>query len=532
MPGGLGESLQAMYGNSNTGNSNSGYNNNQSSQPSAPPMQSHQYQQQPQYQLVRAQIPAGMGPGQGLRVRSPFTGQVMQVNIPPQAKWVYPQAGAPPAFDFKVPSAPAPTQPQVVVGTAVAVGAGGAGAYGAHNNYNNNHAAPQSQAMQQQNQQPWQSFDSFRGGYYQAPPLGLTNVQVPQYRNPIRPSGRRRALLIGINYRGTKATLKGCINDATNMRNTLLQQGYPNDGSHMVLLTDESNNRNYQPTGATILRAMQWLVQGASEGDVLFFHFSGHGAQVPDTTGHESDGMNETILPVDYKNKQLTDDELWGSLVYPLPSGVRLMAIMDCCHSGTGLDLPYDYKLGGGKSGGNSGGASSALNSFMAQATQQYAGGKWVEDVNPAHCRGDVVLFSGCEDAQTSADVQDRYSGAGGAMTQAFLKAYEEQRSNNASYPQFLAAIHKNLKQRGFKQRPQLTASQRFDINSRVFSFTDGIEANANSQIGRMKRRHVKPGKAGGGGSGGFDIDDLFGGTVGKVAAAAVGVAILSSIFD
>jgi hypothetical protein len=76
-----------------------------------------------------------MGPGQELRVRSPYTGQVLQVNIPAQAKWVYPQAGGPPAFDFKVPSAPAPTQPQVVVATVVAVG--GASAYGAHNNHKN-----------------------------------------------------------------------------------------------------------------------------------------------------------------------------------------------------------------------------------------------------------------------------------------------------------------------------------------------------------------------------------------------------------
>jgi len=44
--------------------------------------------------------------------------------------------------------------------------------------------------------------------------------------------------------------------------------------------------------------------------------------------------MNETILPSDYKHRQITDDELWGSIVYPLPSGVHLTAIMDCCHSG------------------------------------------------------------------------------------------------------------------------------------------------------------------------------------------------------
>ena len=103
-------------------------------------------------------------------------------------------------------------------------------------------------------------------------------------------------------------------------------------------------------------------------------------------------------------------------------------------------------------------------------------------------------------------------------MTQSFIKAYEK--NQRATYPQLLSAIHKNLKKRGFKQRPQLTASQRFDEQSRIFSFVDGIEQNRNPQVGRMKLRHVKPYKTGCG-SRGFDIDDLFnGGMAGKVAEA------------
>lgn len=30
-------------------------------------------------------------------------------------------------------------------------------------------------------------------------------------------------------------------------------------------------------------------------------------------------------------------------LVKPLPPGCRLTAIFDCCHSGSVLDLPYEY---------------------------------------------------------------------------------------------------------------------------------------------------------------------------------------------
>jgi hypothetical protein len=135
MPGGLGESLQSMFG------SNSGYSNQM---PSAP---QQRQQQQPQYQLMRAQIPTGMGPGQGFQVRSPYTGQVLQINIPPQTNWVYPQAGGPPAFDFNVPTAPMPVVAAAIDMAVGGAGAGVAGGYGYGANNGNCNAAPQPHAQ-------------------------------------------------------------------------------------------------------------------------------------------------------------------------------------------------------------------------------------------------------------------------------------------------------------------------------------------------------------------------------------------------
>jgi hypothetical protein len=39
----------------------------------------------------------------------------------------------------------------------------------------------------------------------------------------------------------------------------------------------------------------------------------------------------------------ITDDELFKLLIAPLPAGVELTVIMDCCHSGSILDLPFVF---------------------------------------------------------------------------------------------------------------------------------------------------------------------------------------------
>jgi hypothetical protein len=88
-------------------------------------------------------------------------------------------------------------------------------------------------------------------------------------------TGRRKALLIGINYFGQRGQLRGCINDVRNMTAFLAEQfGYRRED--MVILTDDQQNRMSQPTKQNILRAMHWLVKGAQPNDSLFFHYSGN----------------------------------------------------------------------------------------------------------------------------------------------------------------------------------------------------------------------------------------------------------------
>lgn len=57
------------------------------------------------------------------------------------------------------------------------------------------------------------------------------------------------------------------------------------------------------------------------DGDVLFFHFSGHGTQIPDRASEESDGKDEAICPTDMN--VIADDDL-RALFKPLEAKPRV----------------------------------------------------------------------------------------------------------------------------------------------------------------------------------------------------------------
>lgn len=160
----------------------------------------------------------------------------------------------------------------------------------------------------------------------------------------------KRALLVGINDYAPVGPggpdLRGCVNDVRDMANTLNALGIvPATPKRMRILTDE------RATRAAILEGITWLVSAAKKGDVLVFHYSGHGSYVIDTSGDEPDGKDETICPHDYATAgMIRDDDLREALA-GIPEGANLDVIFDSCHSGTttrslpvlGPDGPEDY---------------------------------------------------------------------------------------------------------------------------------------------------------------------------------------------
>ncbi|KAI8635413.1 caspase domain-containing protein [Xylariaceae sp. FL1651] len=292
-------------------------------------------------------------------------------------------------------------------------------------------------------------------------------------------SGKRKALLIGINYLGQDAELKGCINDTKNVSAFLIERyGYKRED--MIILTDDQRDPILQPTKANILRAMEWLVSGAQPNDALFLHYSGHGGQTEDLDGDEEDGYDEVIYPVDFKHAgHIVDDQLHHIVVKPLVAGVRLTAIFDSCHSGSVLDLPYIYSTKGvlkepnlaaeagqgllkaisAYASGNTGGVASAIMGFAKTAYKGDAG--YQKTIATKTSPADVIMWSGSKDDQTSADATIAAQ-ATGAMSWAFITALKQ--DPQQSYVELLNSIRDVLETK-YTQKPQLSCSHPLDTN-------------------------------------------------------------------
>lgn len=292
-------------------------------------------------------------------------------------------------------------------------------------------------------------------------------------------TGRRKALLVGINYFGQRGQLRGCINDVKNMSGYLNSYfGYKRED--MVILTDDQQNPMSQPTKQNILRAMHWLVKDARPNDSLFFHYSGHGGQTKDLDGDEEDGYDEVIYPVDFRQAgHIVDDEMHRIMVTPLQPGVRLTAIFDSCHSGSALDLPYIYStqgvlkepnlakeagqglLGivGSYAKGDIGGMLSTATGLFKKATT--GGDTREKNLRTKTSPADVIMWSGSKDSQTSQDANIAGQ-ATGAMSWAFVTALKK--NPQQSYVQLLNSIRDELEAK-YSQKPQLSCSHPLDTN-------------------------------------------------------------------
>ncbi|KAG9094910.1 cytochrome c oxidase subunit 1 [Ceratobasidium sp. 370] len=150
---------------------------------------------------------------------------------------------------------------------------------------------------------------------------------------------------------GRTMNLSGCHADANDMRELLMEKGEYSQKDIRMLADVPGLPDSQWPTRENIIDGLKWLSDGCRAGDRRFFHYAGHGTQVEDQDGDEEDGMDEAIQPADWATQYnredrglIIDDVFRDCLVDPLPANSELTAVVDCCHSGTILDMEQETK--------------------------------------------------------------------------------------------------------------------------------------------------------------------------------------------
>lgn len=311
-----------------------------------------------------------------------------------------------------------------------------------------------------------------------------------------------KAVLVGLNhYPDPRNNLKGCVNDVLMMSNLLQQRGGFPDADNIRLLADE------RATTARIKSRLTWLVDGAKRGDVLVFHYSGHGAQVRDRNGDElKDHADETICPYDFDwDNPFTDDDL-GKLLSGAPRGVNLTVILDSCHSGTGLKEfigpnpatrpkflvpPPDIQHRMGPAIRDLGFDRSVTMTEPTRPLKVRRFGQHAQE------RG-AILIAGCRADQTSMDMPidgDNH----GALTYGLWSAVSSR--PQITYQQAISAVRRFMVQHRLTQVPQLEGPESL-LSGNMFSAAKASKksapgkATASPKAGAGKRRTVAASKA------------------------------------
>ncbi|ARV60554.1 caspase [Nostocales cyanobacterium HT-58-2] len=280
-------------------------------------------------------------------------------------------------------------------------------------------------------------------------------------------TGNIYALLVGIDeYVSPVPPLQGCVNDIMAVQE-YLQGRVATDGYQLHLRTLLNQNATRQ---AIINGFQQHLCQASNE-DVVFFYFSGHGSQAEapeEFWVFEPDRLNETLVCYDSRSPggwDLADKELAKLIAEVAAKNPHVTIIMDCCHSGSGTrgdmsgeiavrQAPVDRRK-------------RPLDSFIFSLAEanQFADSRSPEE-NPSGWnfpRGKHIFLSACLDSELAKE----YIGDGqrrGAFSY-FLLDTLKKANGNLSYRDLFKRTNALVRSKVTAQSPQIEATVLGDLD-------------------------------------------------------------------
>jgi hypothetical protein len=220
----------------------------------------------------------------------------------------------------------------------------------------------------------------------------------------------------------------------------------------MVILMDDG--KHTVPTKSNIVKAIRNLI---TRGKKLFLVYSGHGSHQRDRSGDEKDEQDEMLVPADYLNNGFIVDDDIRAIVSTLKDDQCLCTILDCCHSGSMLDLPWTFE----KVPKNPLPVKKSC-SKISSANYGTAEGR----NGSAGTIGKVICLSACTDQQTSISAYnlDKKNNWQGAMTFAFSQL----KYSNTDGKSLLLDISKCMEQRGFDQITCLSTNHDIELAENI----------------------------------------------------------------
>ncbi|MGC6415263.1 MAG: caspase family protein [Bacteroidia bacterium] len=242
-------------------------------------------------------------------------------------------------------------------------------------------------------------------------------------------------------------------NDKELVYKQLVFQGFPKNQIHII--SDE------EATAAGIKEGLIGLIESSKEGDLVYFHYSGHGQQVSDVDGalignellqlDEIDNFDEALVAYNapfksyegYKlQDHVMDDELnyyFGKLKQKLGSTGQLIVVLDACHSGSGTrGGGFERTRGTGEPCIVQFGSNSQKKISKVNNTGLEMDFKFQESNDLAN----LVVFSGCKSHEKNHEYYDPRSKKWyGSLSYSMVKSWNEL-TNTSTYKDWYSKVN------------------------------------------------------------------------------------------
>ena len=313
-------------------------------------------------------------------------------------------------------------------------------------------------------------------------------------------SQRKIALIVAIgDYpAGGRWKSLSSINDVKYVKAALIKNGFQEK--------DIDTLKNQAATKAGIVKALDDLYAKVSAGDIVYFHFSGHGQQIEDDNGDEEDGYDEALVaydakaaydPVSYQGQNHLRDDLLGEKLSKIRTKIgssgSLLVILDACHSGTATrgneftvcrGTPIPFQSPGYKPKTNINLAAAKEPGFFGSAKERAA---------------NMVVISASSPDQVNYETKDMDNAGVGALSYAFAKAISDLKEGSdysmlfekikaqiqartpAQIPMIEGETHQEIFSGHYLKKQERITIQQWGKNDSTFTINAGVLNNINT---------------------------------------------------